>query len=105
VAGYRAGGLRHQARHSRASLATLGLCYPDFSGKNVLVDPFAGLTVLIDCDSLTVPGRLSATVDGSPDFARLSWSRNRSSCLRLRLIGMLWLCCFIVGCSTASFDW
>lgn len=49
-------------------LNTMGMCYPDFSGKNVLVDPFAGLTTLIDCDSMTVPGRLAATVDGSPEF-------------------------------------
>jgi hypothetical protein len=49
-------------------LSTMGLCYPDFSGKNVLVDPFAGAAVLIDCDSLTVPGELSAVVDGSPEF-------------------------------------
>ena len=49
-------------------LSTMGLCYPDFSGKNVLVDPFAGAAVLIDCDSLTVPGQLAAVVDGSPEF-------------------------------------
>jgi serine/threonine protein kinase len=49
-------------------LATMGLCYPDFSGKNIMVDPFEGRTVLIDCDSLTVPGRLSATVEGTGYF-------------------------------------
>ncbi len=49
-------------------LATMGLCYPDFSGKNIMVDPFEGRTVLIDCDSLTVPGRLSATVEGTRTF-------------------------------------
>src|SRR2546425_7831602 len=37
-------------------LATMGLCYPDFSGKNILVEPFEGRMVMIDCDSLTVPG-------------------------------------------------
>lgn len=49
-------------------LATMGLCYPDFSGKNIMVDPFEGRMVLIDCDSLTVPGRLSATVEGTTTF-------------------------------------
>jgi serine/threonine protein kinase len=49
-------------------LATMGLCYPDFSGKNVMVDPFEGRAVLIDCDSLTVPGRLSAVVEGTRTF-------------------------------------
>lgn len=49
-------------------LATMGLCYPDFSGKNILVDPFEGRMVLIDCDSLTVPGKLSPTVEGSTSF-------------------------------------
>ncbi len=49
-------------------LSTMGLCYPDFSGKNILVDPFEGRTVLIDCDSLTVPGRLSPTVEGTTSF-------------------------------------
>lgn len=49
-------------------LATMGLCYPDFSGKNILVDPFEGRTVLIDCDSLTVPGKLPPTVEGTRVF-------------------------------------
>ena len=49
-------------------LATMGLCYPDFSGKNIMVDPFEGRMVLIDCDSLTVPGRLAATVEGTTTF-------------------------------------
>ena len=46
-------------------LAAMGLCYPDFSDRNVLVDPFDGTMVLIDCDSLAVPGVISATVEGS----------------------------------------
>src|SRR5947208_9685524 len=49
-------------------LATMGLCYPDFSGKNIMVEPFEGRMVLIDCDSLTVPGRLSPTVEGTTSF-------------------------------------
>src|SRR6266487_310201 len=46
-------------------LSFMGLCYPDFSEKNVLVEPFAGRMVLIDCDSLCIPTRLSATVEGA----------------------------------------
>jgi serine/threonine protein kinase len=49
-------------------LAAMGLCYPDFSGKNIMVDPFEGRAVLIDCDSLTVPGKLSAVVGGTCTF-------------------------------------
>lgn len=49
-------------------LATKGLCYPDFSGKNVVIDPFDGRMVLLDCDSLTVPLRLPPTVEGTSDF-------------------------------------
>ncbi len=49
-------------------LSTMGFCFSDFSGKNVMVDPFAGAAVLIDCDSLMVPGQLSAVVDGTPEF-------------------------------------
>jgi DNA-binding helix-hairpin-helix protein with protein kinase domain len=50
-------------------LARMGLCYPDFSHKNVMVDAFAGHMVLIDCDSLTVPARLPAVIEGT------SWYR------------------------------
>lgn len=49
-------------------LSTMGLCYSDFSGRNVMADPFAGSAVLIDCDSLTVPGQVSAVVNGTPEF-------------------------------------
>lgn len=49
-------------------LSAMGLCYADFSGKNVMADPFAGTAVLIDCDSLTVPGQISAVVNGTPEF-------------------------------------
>lgn len=49
-------------------LSAMGLCYADFSGKNVMADPFAGSAVLIDCDSLTVPGQVSAVVNGTPEF-------------------------------------
>ncbi len=46
-------------------MSSMGLSYPDFSSKNILVDPFKGRMVLIDCDSLTVPGQLSPTVEGT----------------------------------------
>jgi serine/threonine protein kinase len=46
-------------------MSSMGLSYPDFSGKNVLVDTFSGRMVLIDCDSLTVPGKLPPTVEGT----------------------------------------
>lgn len=49
-------------------LSRMGLCYPDFSDKNVMVDPFAGHMVLIDCDSLTVPTILPATIEGTSWF-------------------------------------
>lgn len=46
-------------------LAGLGLCYADFSEKNIMVDPFEGKMRLIDCDSLFVPDRLSLEVLGT----------------------------------------
>lgn len=46
-------------------LARMGLCYADFSERNVLLDTFSGRAVLIDCDSLIVPGRLPALVQGT----------------------------------------
>jgi len=50
-------------------LSSMGLCYPDISEKNILVEPFEGRMVLIDCDSLFIPTKLSATVEGT------SWYR------------------------------
>lgn len=32
--------------------ASMGLCYGDFSYRNILIDPFIGKMILIDCDSL-----------------------------------------------------
>lgn len=49
-------------------MARMGLCYPDFAPKNLLVDPFAGTMVLIDCDSLTVPTFLPPTIAGTSWF-------------------------------------
>jgi DNA-binding helix-hairpin-helix protein with protein kinase domain len=50
-------------------MARMGLCYPDFSDKNIMIEPFEGKMVLIDCDSLAVPGKLPATIEGT------SWYR------------------------------
>ncbi|HWS85155.1 MAG TPA: hypothetical protein VN207_12950 [Ktedonobacteraceae bacterium] len=52
--------------------STMGLCYPDFSHKNIMIEPFSGNMVLIDCDSLTHKDRsdkLPPTVQGT------SWYR------------------------------
>lgn len=49
-------------------LSSMGLCYPDFSGKNILVDAFRAQMVLIDCDSMTVPDKLPPTVEGTSYF-------------------------------------
>lgn len=46
-------------------MARMGLCYPDFSHNNILIEPFEGRMALIDCDSLTVPSRLPPTVEGT----------------------------------------
>jgi len=47
-------------------LAHMGLCYADFAEKNIMVNPLSGYACLIDCDSLTVPGELEATIKGTP---------------------------------------
>ncbi len=49
-------------------LSTKGLCHSDLSDKNVMLDPFDGRMVLLDCDSLVVPGVLSAEVVGTPEY-------------------------------------
>lgn len=49
-------------------LAKNGLSYPDFSDKNIMVDPFNGRMVMIDCDSLSIPGKLPPTVAGTPGY-------------------------------------
>lgn len=45
-----------------------GICYPDFSFNNVMLDAFDGRMTLIDCDSITVPGTVPAEVLGTPVF-------------------------------------
>jgi DNA-binding helix-hairpin-helix protein with protein kinase domain len=49
-------------------LAKMGLSYPDFADKNIMVDPFDGRMMMIDCDSLSIPGKLPATVVGTPGY-------------------------------------
>jgi DNA-binding helix-hairpin-helix protein with protein kinase domain len=43
-----------------------GLCHSDLSFRNFLVDPQKNRVVLIDCDSLVVPGFLPPNVLGTP---------------------------------------
>ena len=49
-------------------LARMGLCYADFSHRNVMVDPYEGRMMLIDCDALTVPHVIPPEVAGTPGF-------------------------------------
>jgi DNA-binding helix-hairpin-helix protein with protein kinase domain len=46
-------------------LESMGICYPDFSPNNVLVNPFTGQMALVDCDSLVVHGSLLRTIEGT----------------------------------------
>src|SRR5579875_2124231 len=46
-------------------LASLGLCYSDFSDKNVMVDPVDGRMTLIDCDRLFVPDKFQPEYEGT----------------------------------------
>lgn len=45
-----------------------GLAHSDLSYKNVLVDPTTGSAIIIDIDSLVVPGKFPPDVLGTPDF-------------------------------------
>lgn len=79
-------------------LSSSGFCYPDFSHRNILVDAFDGEMVLIDCDSMTVPGRLPAEVQGTSFFRApelvsgdLSIPNVRSDRHSLAVILYLWL--------------
>lgn len=49
-------------------LSNAGLCHSDLSEKNVMVDSFDGRMVILDCDSLVVPGVLPAEVLGTPEY-------------------------------------
>lgn len=49
-------------------LASMGLCYADFSHRNAMVDPFEGRMMLIDCDALTIPSVLPPDVLGTPGY-------------------------------------
>lgn len=45
-----------------------GLAHSDLSSKNVLIDPVHGASVIIDIDSLVVPGLYPPDVMGSPGY-------------------------------------
>ncbi len=47
-------------------MSSTGICYPDLSHRNVMVEPFEGKMTLIDCDSVTVPNSIEAEVIGTP---------------------------------------
>jgi DNA-binding helix-hairpin-helix protein with protein kinase domain len=47
-------------------MSSTGICYPDLSHKNIMVEPFDGRMTLIDCDSVTVPETIEAEVIGTP---------------------------------------
>ncbi len=79
-------------------LSSSGLCYPDFSDKNIMVDAYDGRMTLIDCDSITVPGRISPTVQGTswyraPELVKgsLTIPNVRSDRHALAVILYLWL--------------
>lgn len=45
-----------------------GLAHSDLSTKNVLIDPVRGVSVVIDIDSLVVPGLYPPDVIGTPEY-------------------------------------
>lgn len=45
-----------------------GLAHSDLSDKNVLIDPIQGKSIIIDIDSLVVPGLYPPDVLGTPDY-------------------------------------
>src|ERR1019366_9758854 len=45
-----------------------GLAHSDLSSNNVLVDPSSGQSIVIDCDSLVVPGLYPPDVLGTPGY-------------------------------------
>lgn len=49
-------------------LHSSGLAHSDLSYKNVLIDPSGGHAMIIDIDSLVVPGVFPPDVVGTPDF-------------------------------------
>ncbi len=46
-----------------------GLCHSDLSGNNILMDPITGTCLLIDIDSLVVPGVCPAKVLGTKGYS------------------------------------
>jgi serine/threonine protein kinase len=45
-----------------------GLAHSDLSDNNVLIDPSSGQAIVIDIDSLVVPGSFPPDVDGTPGY-------------------------------------
>jgi hypothetical protein len=45
-----------------------GLAHSDLSGNNILIDPSTGVSVVIDIDSLVVPGLFPPDVAGTPGY-------------------------------------
>ena len=44
--------------HAFQRMSALGICYPDFTFNDVMLDAYEGRMTLIDCDSMTVPGAI-----------------------------------------------
>ncbi len=54
--------------HAFQRMSALGICYPDFTFNDVMLDAYEGRMTLIDCDSITVPGAVPPEVMGNPRF-------------------------------------
>lgn len=65
--------------HAVSRLAGAGVCYPDLSYNNVLLDCFDARVTLIDCDSIIVNGSIPPEVLGTPRFlAPELWSQRQA---------------------------
>ncbi len=64
------GYLKIAIRVARAvrRLHSAGLAHSDLSSNNVLIDPSRGLSIIIDIDSLVVPGLHPPKVEGTPGY-------------------------------------
>jgi len=57
-----------QIARAARRLHVAGLAHSDLSSKNVLVDPVTGTSIVIDIDSLVVPGLFPPDVVGTPGY-------------------------------------
>ena len=48
-----------------ARLASLGICYNDYSHRNVMVNPITEQVTLLDCDSISKPGEMPPLIEGT----------------------------------------